>query len=213
MLEINVDKKIVIRKANKKDDLERISELIYNVDPYIYPYWFESLENCKKVLPKLILEDNFIFNIETIYIAINSDNNEIVGLSSIVDKYSISNYDYEKLSNNKENIKYTIKNYIKPMIEDIKIKNIATITNMCVKQEYRNMHIGYKLLNTVIEEYIDNNSNNDVEYIEFDVLAHNKSAIKLYKNLGFKQIGNIEKGFNGNNMEKPEVILMSLKIK
>ena len=130
MLEINVDKKIIIRKANKNDDLERISELIYNVDPYIYPYWFENLENCKKILPKLILEDNFIFNIETIYIAINCDNND-----------------------------------------------------------------------------------NDVEYIEFDVLTHNPSAIKLYKNLGFVQISDIEEGFNGNNMEKSEIILMSLKIK
>lgn len=212
MLEIDVDKKIIIRKANKNDDLERISELIYNVDPYIYPYWFGNLENCKKVLPKLILEDNFIFNIETTYIAINSDNNEIVGLSSIVDKYSILEYDYEKLSTNNDNIKYTIENYIKPMIENIKTKNIATITNMCVKKEYRNMHIGYKLLKNVIDEYI-NNSDNDVEYIEFDVLAHNPGAIKLYRNLGFVQISDIEEGFNGNNMEKPEVILMSLKIK
>lgn len=65
MLEINIDEKIIIRKANKNDDLERILELIYNVDPYIYPYWFKNLENCKKVLPKLILEDNFIFNMKT----------------------------------------------------------------------------------------------------------------------------------------------------
>ena len=98
------------------------------------------------------------------------------------------------------------------MIENIKTKNIATITNMCIKKEYRNMHIGYKLLKNVINEYINNNDN-DVEYIEFDVLAHNPSAIKLYKNLGFVQISDIEEGFNGNNMEKPEVILMSLKIK
>lgn len=73
------------------------------------------------------------------------------------------------------------------------------------------MHIGYKLLKNVIDEYINNN--NDVEYIEFAVLAHNPSAIKLYKNLGFVQISDIEEGFNGYNMEKPEVILMSLKIK
>ena len=210
MLEINVDEKIIIRKANTNDNLERISELIYNVDPYIYPYWFGNLENCKRILPKLILEDNFIFNIGTIYIAINSDNNEIVGLSSIVDKYNISDYDYEKISSN-NNIKYTIENYIKPMIENIKTKNIATITNMCVKKEYRNMHIGYRLLNTVIEEYVNNNDN-DVEYIEFDVLANNSSAIKLYKNLGFKQVSEIEEGFNGYNMERPKVILMSLKI-
>ena len=37
--------------------------------------------------------------------------------------------------------------------------------------------------------------------------------LKLYKNLGFVQISDIEEGFNGNNIEKPEVILMSLKIK
>lgn len=209
---LDVDNKIIIRKANENDNLERISELIYNVDPYIYPYWFENLENCKKVLPKLILEDNFIFNIETIYIAINSDNDEIIGLSSIVDKYTSLEYDYEKLSSNNSNVKYTIEKYIKPMIENIKTKNIATITNMCVKKEYRNMHIGYKLLKTVIEEYINNNDN-DIEYIEFDVLAHNPSAIKLYQNLGFKQISDIEEGFNGSNMKKPEVILMSLKIK
>ena len=191
MLEINVDKKIIIRKANKNDDLERISELIYNVDPYIYPYWFGNLENCKKILPKLILEDNFIFNIETIYIAINSDNNEIVGLSSIVDKYSVSEYDYEKLSSNKDNIKYTIENYIKPMIENIKTKNIATITNMCVKKEYRNMHIGYRLLNTVIKEYVNNNDN-DVEYDlsklnltnldKYSLVVDNNKNIKFDKN-------------------------------
>lgn len=71
--------------------------------------------------------------------------------------------------------------------------------------------IKIELLKTVIDEYMHNNS--DVEYIEFDVLAHNSSAIKLYKNLGFVQISDIEKGFNDHNMEKPKVILMSLKIR
>lgn len=207
----NILKNITIRKANKNDNLEQISELIYNTDPYIYPYWFKSLDNCKKILPKLILQDNFIFNINTIYIAINNNNNEIIGLSSIIDKYTNLEYNYDNLSQNK-NVTHTIKNYILPMIKTIKTKNIATITNMCIKKEYRNMHIGYNLLKTVIEEY-KNNNDNDVEYIEFDVLAHNPSAIKLYQNLGFKQISDIEKGFNGYHMKKPEVIVMQLKIK
>lgn len=88
----------------------------------------------QKVLPKFIIEDNFIFNIETIYIAINSDNDEIVGLSSIVDKYTNLEYDYEKLSSNNSNANYTIENYIKPKINGVKTKNIATITNMCEKK-------------------------------------------------------------------------------
>lgn len=207
----NILKKITIRKANKNDNLEQISELIYNTDPYIYPYWFESLDNCKKILPKLILEDNFIFNINTIYIAIHNETNEIIGLSSIADKYTNLKYNYDNLSQNKKTT-HTIKNYILPMINTIQTKNIATITNMCIKREYRNMHIGYNLLKTVIEEY-KNNNNNNVEFIEFDVLAHNPSAIKLYQNLGFKQISNIEKGFNGYHMKKPDVIVMQLKIK
>ena len=207
----NILKKNTIRKANKTDNLKQISELIYNTDPYIYPYWFESLNNCKKILPKLILEDNFIFNINTIYIAINNETNEIIGLSSIIDKSTNLEYDYDNLSQNK-NTTHTIKNYILPMINTIKTKNIATITNMCIKKEYRNMHIGYNLLKTVIEEY-KNNNNQNVEFIEFDVLAHNPSAIKLYQNLGFKQISNIEKGFNGYHMKKPDVIVMQLKIK
>lgn len=207
----NILKKITIRKANKNDNLKQISELIYNTDPYIYPYWFESLDNCKKILPKLILEDNFIFNINTIYIAINNETNEIIGLSSIIDKSTNLKYNYDNLSQNK-NTTHTIKNYILPMINTIETKNIATITNMCIKKEFRNMHIGYNLLKTVIEEY-KNKNNHNIKFIEFDVLAHNPSAIKLYQNLGFKQISNIEKGFNGYHMKKPDVILMQLKIK
>jgi len=207
----NIEKDLTIRKANSNDNLERISELIYYTDPYIYPYWFGTKENCAKILSKLILEDNFVFNINTIYIAINNQNNEIIGLSSIADKYTNFDYNYDKLFKDK-NATYTIKNYIFPMIDTIKNKGIATITNMCVKEEYRNQHIGYKLLKCVIEEYIKKNDN-DIKYVEFDVLAHNPSAIKLYKNLGFMQISNIEKGFNGENMKKPEIIVMQLKIK
>lgn len=51
---LDVNNKIIIRKANKNDNLERIAELIYNVEPYIYPYWFENLENCKKYYQSLL---------------------------------------------------------------------------------------------------------------------------------------------------------------
>ncbi len=102
-----------------------------------------------------------------------------------------------------------MKNYV---INTIKKQGIATITNMCIKEEYRNKHIGYKLLNTVIMEY-EKNNNNDVKYIQFCVLAHNLSAIKLYQNLGLKQISGIEKGFNGYRMRKPDVVVMQLQVK
>ena len=81
---------------------------------------------------------------------------------------------------------------------------------MCVKKEYRNMHIGYKLLKTVIDEYMNNNDN-DVEYIEFDCLLHNVKAKNLYHSSGFKEMYT-GIGFNGTeNTTEPEIVFFKRK--
>lgn len=209
-----MNKEILIRKASKEDDLNRICELIYDVDPYIYPYWFGTKENCKRILSKLLLEDNFIFNIQTFYLAIDKSNNMIVGIASIVDKYTNLEYDYSKLLhyNDNDNFNYVIKEYIMPMIEKVKENNTACLTNMCVDKKYRNLHIGLNLLDYAINDYI-NNCKNISDAIEFDVLKDNIPAIKLYKHLGFKQVGNILKGFNGKGLNAPDVIIMKKSLK
>ena len=69
---------IEYRKANQNDNLEKLAELIYIVDPYIYPYWFSNLQNCKNELTNLILDEGFIFNINTTYVAVNKNNEEII---------------------------------------------------------------------------------------------------------------------------------------
>jgi len=209
---MNIDREILIRKANKEDDLNRICELIYDVDPYIYPYWFGTKENCKKILSKLLLEDSFVFNIETFYIAIDKSNNKIVGIASIVDKYTNLEYDYSSLLEYNDNFNFVINEYIMPMIEAVKENNTACLTNMCVDKKYRNMHIGLNLLDFAINDYI-NNSKNLGNAIEFDVLKDNISAIKLYKHLGFKQVGNVLKGFNGKDLNAPDVIIMRKRLK
>ena len=73
-------KQIVIRSASNNDNLERIAELIYKTDPYIYPYWFENIDNCKKMLPVLMKQDGFIFNLKNIDVAVEKDSNEILGI-------------------------------------------------------------------------------------------------------------------------------------
>lgn len=203
---------IIIRKATRDDNLIRISELIYGVDPYIYPYWFNSLEACKKMLPKLLLQDKFIFNIDTFYLAIDQNKERIIGVASLIDSYFDLDYDYTELLNYNDRFNYTIENYIQPMIDNIKLKNAACLTNMCVDKDYRNRHVGLKLLGTVINEYM--NSKNEIsDSIEFDVLADNVSAIQLYKHLGFIQVGGVEKGFNGPGLELPNVIYMKKQCK
>ena len=209
---MNDNNDIIIRKATRADDLIRISELIYGVDPYIYPYWFNSLEECKKILPKLLLQDKFIFNIDTFYLAIDQIKERIIGVASLIDSYFGLDYDYTELLNYNDRFNYTIKNYIYPMIDNIKLKNAACLTNMCVDKDYRNRHVGLKLLGIAINDYI-NSKNNISDSIEFDVLADNVSAIHLYKHLGFIQVGGVEKGFNGPGLEPPNVIYMKKQCK
>ena len=122
---MNIDREILIRKANKEDDLNRICELIYDVGPYIYPYWFGTKENCKKILSKLLLEDSFVFNIETFYIAIDKSNNKIIAIASIIGKYTNLEYDYSSLLEYNDNFNFVINKYIMPMIEAVKENNTA----------------------------------------------------------------------------------------
>jgi len=46
-MDLNSNCFLKIRRATIYDNLQEIAELIYRTDEYIYPYWFETLENCK----------------------------------------------------------------------------------------------------------------------------------------------------------------------
>ena len=36
---------IYFRRAQKDDNMEEIAKLLYQTDPYIYPYWFDNDED------------------------------------------------------------------------------------------------------------------------------------------------------------------------
>ena len=111
---------------------EEIAELLYRTDQYIYPYWFGSLENCKRELSGLLVEDKFFFNVNNLYIVIDKVNNKIIGVVCVVDKYADLNFDYSKLESVNNRYKFTINNYIKGLIEEVKSSEFAYISNVCV---------------------------------------------------------------------------------
>ena len=139
---------MIVRQANKDDNLEKIAELLYKTDPYIYPYWFETLENCKKELTPLLLEEKFFFNINNIYVSIIDE--QIVGIVCILEKNTDLDYDYTELMQKNERFAYTIEHYIKPLIEEVKDADFAYISNVCVDENYRGMHIGKSMLDDVM---------------------------------------------------------------
>lgn len=193
---------IVVRRANINDNFKKIAELLYKTDPYIYPYWFGSLKNCINELTPLLLEKKFFFYYKNLFVAIKDNN--IVGVVCIVDKSTDLNYDYSKLKSYNERYCFTIVNYIEGLIKEVENADFAYISNVCVDEHYRGMHIGNYMVNTIIEIY----KNDMFKKIVLDCLADNPGAIKLYQNLGFEKFTEIFKGFNNPKKEKPDVFSM-----
>lgn len=122
----------------------------------------------------------------------------------MVDKHADLNFDYSKLESVNDRYKFTINNYIKGLIDEVKSSEFAYISNVCVHPDYRGKHIGSMMIKQVIDIY----RKKCFDEISLDVLADNPSAIKLYQNLGFEQSSEIFKGFNDPSLEKPDVFSM-----
>ncbi len=193
---------INFRKATTSDNLEKIAELLYYTDDYIYPYWFGNVDNCRKELAPLLVQDKFFFNVNNLYIAIQ--NNNILGIICVVDKNTDLSFDYSNLSEINDRYKFTINNYIKGLIDEVSDADFAYISNVCVDPNYRDLHIGTFLLDNLIKEYKRKMYNE----IVLDVLADNPRAIHLYQKMGFEQVGDIFSGFNDPNKTKPDVFTM-----
>ena len=203
-----LNNKIIVRKPTKDDNLEKISELLYKTDPYIYPYWFETLDNCLRQLTPLLLEDKFFFNINNLYVALNVDTNEIVGVICITDKSVNLDYDYSKLKIVNDRYRFTVENYIEVLVKEVKESSFAYISNVCVDEKYRGRHIGNFMISKIIEIYKDKL----FREIVLDVLEDNPGAIGLYEKLGFEKFSDIFEGFNAPNSDKPNVFSMKKNI-
>ena len=172
---------IIVRKATLDDDFERMAELIYETDDYIYPYWFnDDIEECKSTLSKLMKEDGFFFNYKSMYVAVDKSTNEIVGLTCFVTPKTKLEYDYKPLQEKNDRYKFIIDEYIFGLIEEIKEYNAPYISNVSVYHNQRGRRIGSIMLKAVVLEQKE-----EYKKILLDVLADNPSAIKLYENLGF----------------------------
>ncbi len=78
----------------------------------------------------------------------------------------------------------------------------VSITNIAVKQEYRNRGIATKLINTLKSKMQEEKA----EFITLEVRASNETAIRLYEKNGFETVG-LRKGFYEN--PKEDAVLMT----
>lgn len=199
---------IDLRRANENDNFEEIAKLIYQTDPYIYPYWFNnSIEEAIKVLPQYIKEPGFIYNYENMYIAYDKTNGHIVGLICAIDNTMDLEYDYNKLSMISHEYNFVVENYIKLLINEVKENKSMYLVNCCIDKEFRSKRIGTVMLGNFIKLM----EKAGYDTIEFDCLLHNVRAKNLYHSLGFKEMYT-GIGFNGTpNPTEPEIVFFKRK--
>jgi ribosomal protein S18 acetylase RimI-like enzyme len=88
-----------------------------------------------------------------------------------------------------------------------KIKHIATLNSMYVKEKYRKLGLGKEMIICIIK-YL---SNQGVEILNLSVVTSNEKAINLYKSLGFEIYGEEKNAIKLNN-EYINLFLMTKNI-
>lgn len=200
--EINLSD-ITCRRAKKTDNMAEIATLIYQTDPYIYPYWFENdINKAIDFLSDKILMEGFIFNYNNLYVALDKATNKIVGLVVALDPTVNLEFDYSPYKGINQNHKDVIEKYIDACIKDIMENDSMYIMNCAVLEEYRGRRIGSKLLG----HFISNMERAGFENYRLDCLLHNLRAKNLYHTLGFKEMEEVE-GFGGY-VEKPVEVVV-----
>lgn len=198
---------IVLRRAKKDDNMEDIARLIYQTDPYIYPFWFnDDINEAIRVLAPKLQEPGFIYNYENCYVAYNKEDGKIIGLVCAIDPTTDLNYDYSELESVNERYKFTIEKYVKLIINEVLEKKYMYFVNVCVDEAYRSRMIGSRMLGRFIEQM------HGAGFIEicFDCLMHNLRAKNLYHGLGFKEVSE-GIGFDGTDNPTVEVVFFKKK--
>ena len=198
---------IVLRRAKNDDNMGDIARLIYQTDPYIYPFWFQnSEEEAVRVLVPLIQEPGFIFYYENFYVAYDRELNKILGIVSAIDPTTNLEYDYSVLENINQRYDFTINNYLKLLIDEVKEKKYMYLVNVSVDVHYRSRRIGSRLLKYFIEQMHEAG----FDEIGFDCLMHNLRAKNLYHSLGFKEVSE-GIGFDGTEHSTVEIVFFKKK--
>jgi ribosomal protein S18 acetylase RimI-like enzyme len=172
-----------VRKLTASDDLSAVSNLIYETDNYVFPYFFnESKALAKAILPKM-MENDTIYNINNIYVALYDE--QIIGvmvlneapmtinLGAYLDAYEQAGVMID------EGFEKVYKEYFLPMEE---APSGYYIPNICIDPMFRGQGIGGALLETALGE-VDTSKD-----VYLDCLSDNEVALNVYESHGFEKL-------------------------
>ena len=170
----------MIQKMTLKDDVQCISEIIYQTDDFIFPFLFGKLPLGTKRLEKLLLQKYNSFSYQRVYLEFNSEIRGILIEHDTRDK----NHDFIAFLHAFGMfglLCLALRTLLLFPLTRRKVKNGRYIQCVCVKPTFRGIGIGSKLLMDAFYRA----KNDSTKYIILDVDSKNTNARALYERFGF----------------------------
>ena len=173
----SVNRGVTVRKMLQTDDKYRVAELIYETDPYIYPYWFDSVSDGARVIKEMI-DLPTLYNIENVRVAV-TEYGEIAGMAVSLDTPFTEEreqvYRAFELAGVKRD-KRTDEMFDAYYAKMGKDSGLHYISNIVVHKDHRKKGVAAALIKSITEE-------NDRCFLE--CVQKNSDGWRLYQRLGF----------------------------
>ncbi len=172
------DESVTVRRLRADDDLLQVGKLIYLSDDYIYPYWFDSIEDGKRVIAEMTKLDT-LYNMNNVTVAV-MPNGDIA--AAAVTKQCPFNEEESVIEKAFENTgiksdKRTHEIFLAYYAEMAKLEDGLYLANIAVDPNYRKRGIAATLLNEILK---------DTELCRLECVKANSGAWRLYQRLGFE---------------------------
>lgn len=177
-LRLNNAHDVIIRPLEGVDDLDQVAKLIYLTDPYVYPNWFDTMEDGIKVIRQMI-ELPTLYSRENITVAVTPDG-FVAGM--VVSKQAPFTEDIDhikkafELSGVKadERTELVFDAYYAKMGAD---EDGYYIANVTVDDDHRRRGIAAAMIKHVM---------NGKKHCTLECVVANAGAWRLYQRLGFE---------------------------
>ena len=177
-IQANRSSDITVRGYRDGDDMMQIAKLIYLTDPYIYPWWFDTIEDGQKVIAEMIKLPT-LYAKENLTVAVTNDGfiaGIVVGRNTpfCEDKAHINSaFEHAGIKRDERTDRIYTDYYAK--MGDA--SDGFYIANIAVDEEYRRRGIAASMIEYVLH---------DKELCSLESVIANAGSWRLYQRLGFK---------------------------
>lgn len=198
--------KHTLRPALSSDNYQDIAGLIYDSDPYIYPYWFDK-DRCAgiRTLAKLFTTPGNLYACANISVLVENRSQKPIGVVVAANRHSKLNYDMNDFMIN-DRAGRAILQSVMANVELARMaqSNELEITNVCIAERYRGQGIGKWMLRNFLARM------GDLGYHRFMLtcLKKNITARELYGRLGFQVTSETEAFANPKIQPPPKALRM-----